>query len=483
MHIIFYVLDSLRADHLSCYDYHRITSPNIDSLAKDGVVFKRCYSTSTWTRPVAASILSGTYPAINGVQGRNDYFDSSIFRLPEFLKSQEFNTTCISAIGNVSTTFGFSRGFDYFCDLYKEPDLIKTREKSSGLAEGLEDQVDSEVIFPLAEDINSFFIPWLEMKKHKNTFSLLWSIQTHEPYQPPQEFNKFITPNYDGRFAGHRDMIRRVRSNEDRQNLIDLYDGEIYYNDACIGEVIRYLKENNIYEDTLFVILGDHGEALGEHGIYSHGHLPYEQVARVPLIIKFPKNEYAGKSINQLVSLMDLFPSITEYLNINLSEEISEYIKGKSIIRLIREEHYQNHQYLFAETRYSDAKPTFQAVISNDYKYIKVIPTRVQASIIKTTVKRLVNERIWISILRNPLYMLKRYGKLEARQLYNLESDPDENRNLVEEEPEIVEKMEKILLDWENDCRKQPLPRSPFESDREEEEIIRQQLKALGYLD
>ena len=71
MHIIFYVLDSLRADHLSCYGYHRKTSPHIDSIAADGVIFQKCYSTSTWTRPVAASILSGTYPAINGVQGRN----------------------------------------------------------------------------------------------------------------------------------------------------------------------------------------------------------------------------------------------------------------------------------------------------------------------------------------------------------------------------------------------------------------------------
>jgi arylsulfatase A-like enzyme len=483
MHIILYVLDSLRADHLSCFDYHRTTSPNIDLIAKDGVVFKRCYSTSTWTRPVAASILSGTYPAINGVQGRSDYFDSSIFRLPEFLQFHEFQTACISAIGNVSTTFGFSRGFDYFCDLYKEPDLIKTREKSSGLAEGLEDDVDAEVIFPLAEDINSFFLPWLETKKQKNTFSLLWSIQTHEPYQPPQEYNRFIDPNYDGRFAGHRDMIRRVRTEEDRRNLIDLYDGEILYNDACIGTIVRYLKENNLYEDTLFVILADHGESLGEHGIYSHGHLPYEQVARVPLIIKFPKNEYAGKSINRLTSLMDLFPSIIEYLNIHLSEEISEYIRGKSIFQLIRDDYYQNHQYLYTETRYSDAKPTFQAVISDNYKYIKVIPTKVQASVIKTTIKRLINEKIWISILRNPLYMIKRYGQLETRQLFNLESDPGENRNLAEEEPEIVDEMERLLQDWKNDCHRQPLPRSPFESDQQDEEIIRQQLRALGYLD
>ena len=483
MHIIIYVLDSLRADHLSCYGYHRMTSPNIDLLAEDGVVFKRCYSTSTWTRPVAASILSGTYPAINGVQGRKDYFDLNIFRLPESLKCQEFQTACISAIGNVSTTFGFSKGFDYFCDLYKEPDLIKTREKSSGLAEGLEDAVDAEVIFPLAGDINSFFFPWLESKKNGNTFSLIWSIQTHEPYQPPKEFNIFIDNNYDGRLAGHRDMIRRVSSEEDKINLIDLYDGEIYYNDSCIGEIIQYLKVNNLYEDTFFVILGDHGESLGEHGIYSHGHLPYEQVARVPLIIKFPNKEYAGQSVDQLVSLMDLFPSITDYLNIQLLEEVSDYIQGKSVIQLIRDDLYQNHQYLFSETRYSDAKPTFQAVISNDYKFMKVIPTRVRASIIKTTIKRLINERIWISILRNPLYMIKRYGHLETRQLFNLESDPGEKQNLVEKEPEIVEKMERLLLDWENDCSSQSIARSPNGLNLQEEEIIRQQLRALGYMD
>jgi arylsulfatase A-like enzyme len=242
--------------------------------------------------------------------------------------------------------------------------------------------------------------------RNENTFSLLWSIQTHEPYLPPKEYNKFIDSNYVGRLAGERDMVRRVTSEADKINLIDLYDGEIYYNDVCIGEIIQYLKGNNLYEDTLFIILGDHGESLGEHGIFSHGHLPYEQVARVPLIIKFPKNEYAGLSINQLVSLIDLFPTITEYLKILIPEEVSDYMKGKSVIQLIRDDQDQNHQYIFAETRYSDAKPTFQAVISKEYKYIKVVPTKVKASTIKTTIKRLINERIWISILKNPLYMI-----------------------------------------------------------------------------
>jgi len=482
MHIICYVLDSLRADHLACYGYVRNTSPNIDTLAKTGVLFNRCYSTSTWTRPVAASILSGTYPAIHGVQGRKDIFDSSSIRLPEYLRENGFHTACISGIGNVSTVLGFARGFDYFSDLYKEPTLLKTRVKSSGAAEGLEEEENVEVIFPLAEDLNSFFLPWLDSKKDENTFSLLWSIQTHEPYDPPKEFNTFVEPNYDRRFAGHRDMIRRVKSDEDRKYLIDLYDGEIYYNDYCIGEIIQYLIENQLYENSLLIFLGDHGESLGEHGIFSHGHMPYEQIIRVPLIVKFPHQEYGGLVIDQLVSLMDIFPSISDYMNIPFTDESIDSMKGKSFLRNIREE-YPSHQYLYAETRYSDMKPTFQSVISKDFKYLKVVPTKLRSSALKTTLSRLIQEGIWLSILRNPLYMLKRYGRMETQQLFNLNSDPDELHNLSGKNPEVVDLMENLLLEWQTECSRLALPHSLISLNPDDEEMLRQQLRALGYLD
>ncbi len=97
-------------------------------------------------------------------------------------------------------------------------------------------------------------------------------------------------------------------------------------------------------------------------------------------------------------------------------------------------------------------KPTFQSVISEDYKYLKVVPTKLRSSALKTTLSRLIQEGIWLSILRNPLYMLKRYGRMETQQLFNLKSDPDELHNLSGENPKVVDLMENLLVEWQTEC-------------------------------
>jgi hypothetical protein len=180
---------------------------------------------------------------------------------------------------------------------------------------------------------------------------------------------------------------------------------------------------------------------------------------------------------------MDIYPSISDYLGVPVEDKSFEFLMGKSFLDILREEQDQNHQYLFAETNYSDMKPTFQAVISIDYKFIKVLPAKPRPSTLKTTISRLIKEGIWLSILRNPFYMFKRYGRLEPRQLFNLTTDPNEIQNLVDQNTDIVEKMEKILSKWQDDCIKLALPRSPDGSNIDEEEMLRQHLRALGYMD
>ena len=155
--VLIYIVDALRADHLSCYGYHRPTSPNIDALAADpaAVRFTQAFAPSTWTKPVAASILSGCYPPAHGVRTRSDLFLRSVPRLPLLLQEAGYRTAGVSTIGNVSSSLGFALGFDQFVDLYKDPALAQQREVSNTGAWKLYFEEDTTVVLPLAEDVNA----------------------------------------------------------------------------------------------------------------------------------------------------------------------------------------------------------------------------------------------------------------------------------------------------------------------------------------
>ena len=131
--VLIYIVDALRADHLSSYGYARPTTPNLDALAAEAsaVRFSAACSPSTWTKPVAASILSGCYPPAHGVRSRSDLFVRAVPRLPELLQAAGYRTAAVSTIGNVSSPMGYAVGFDKFVDLYKEPSLVSRREVST----------------------------------------------------------------------------------------------------------------------------------------------------------------------------------------------------------------------------------------------------------------------------------------------------------------------------------------------------------------
>jgi arylsulfatase len=481
MNVFIYVVDALRADHLSCYGYHRKTSPNIDSLAEDGVLFERCYSPSTWTKPVAASLLSGTYPTVHGVKLRNDIFSSNVPRLPMILRREGFRTACVSAIGNVSTTFGYAQGFDFFCDLYKESSLLQSRTQTTGEIEGLPLDADEKLVLPLAEDVNTFFLPWFKENIESNCFGLLWSLQPHSPYSPPEGFRKFVSSEYDGRLEKHRDTARHIRNERDRRHLIDLYDSEIYYNDHCFGELLDALKDEGQYDESLIVVLADHGQAFGEHGIYAHGHLPYEEVVRAPLIVKFPNSEYANSRVPTLVSLIDLFPSILDFLGMSLEAEENRMVAGKSFMGLVKKEGVEHHSYVYSETKY-EAKPTFYSAISQSWKYIKVIPPKVDSRNVIFALRRLFREKILRTMFTNPLWLIRRYGRLPARLLFNLDDDPAEANNLASVHLDLVEEYELRIEQWLTESQELSQQHVSGYVSAEQEELMRRHLEDLGYL-
>jgi arylsulfatase A-like enzyme len=435
---IIYVLDSLRSDHLSCYGYHRETTPNIDKLAKDGIIFENAYAQATWTRPCAASILTGTYPSIHQTIGINDALPSEIVTLPEVLVDEGFRAFAFSAMGNVSSALGFDKAFHSFHDLYKEESLIEKRDTSTSEREELYYEDNGKIALPLAEDINSFLFPCLDQAYESDLFIFIWAVDTHDPYKPPDSMSKFANPDYEGDIDGSRESIarlRKTRSGSGTEHLVDLYDSEIYYNDYHIGKLIQELKNTEVYDKTLFIITSDHGEAFNDYnrGEFGHGGLPYEERIRVPLICKLPSSQYRGLRIESLVQSVDIMPTILDYISRSHSLKFGNVeLSGRSVLPLITGEQGSIHNCVYSETRPYENVASYYSIRSKRWKYMLIEPPNWSLENIKA----------------HPWHFLRTRFLMDKERLYDLEEDKGELNNLAKHELDLVKEFRSNLNKW-----------------------------------
>lgn len=287
-------IDTLRADHLSCYGNVRPTSPTIDALAASGVLFERAYSPSSWTLPGHASMLSGVSPYRHGATQETRGIRGDVRLLPEILRAGGYQTVAIINGPFVQGKYGFSRGFDRFVEAFdKKSDYLP---QVLGLFEGL--------------DARPFF-------------AFVHFMQVHSPYAPPPQHRfdaeRGPTPDADGRHL--MELDRRVRAHEvqltdlDRDYLAALYDGEIRAVDQMVAETIARARER-ARGRLLVVVTSDHGEEFLEHGGLLHGQTLYDEVLHVPLIMA-GAGVPAGQRVGRLSSLLDVVPTILGLLGIS----------------------------------------------------------------------------------------------------------------------------------------------------------------------
>ena len=465
---IFYVMDMLRYDYLSCYGNPRGLSPNIDAIAYEGVLFENAFSQTSWTRPSGASMLTSTYPTVHNVLTVNEGYLQGIPTLPEALGSAGFKTAAISSMGHISLDFGFGRGFDEFIELYKDKSLLNKKSNRKTRDKGWAGRHKTEQLpIPTGEDINDALFPLIEKYKGQDLFVFIWSIDTHGPYfHRDTALARFCAPSEDVIWGDKRDSMT---TQKEISHMKDLYSDMVYYNDHHIGVLKKRLVESGLYDDTLLILTADHGEAFGEHGVNGHAGIPFDEQIHVPLIMKFPGGRWKGR-VGGLAQHIDLFPTVMGFVG---KDTGSSFVQGKDLMPIIRGEKDEVNQYLITETRQNKEDPLSISVRTRDAKYIELImdPFKRAGSLGKTVkdlrrrVKSMMNAK---------------------RFLFSLKEDPSEQNNLIGrgKSSTSAEALASIYREVSESNRALAgLIKRRAEEEVQADADIRSQLRALGYID
>ena len=289
--IILILIDTLRADHVGCHGYHRSTTPNLDRFASDAVLFKNAISPAPWTTPTVASIFTGQYPHVLGYEDQAIVLDEKFPCLAEILRNSGYATGGIIAHAYISGSFGIGQGFD-------------TYDEENAQGHG---HVSSPSVTDKA-------IAFVEANKDSQFFLFVHYFDPHCDYILHEEYDYYR--DYHGPVVSGetiytlREMAPSMTA-EDVRYLNALYDSEIRFTDEHVGRFLAVLKEYGLYENSLVIIVADHGEEFLERGDHWIGHTKtvYQELIHVPLLIRLP-GESASRVIDQYVGLVDLAPTI-----------------------------------------------------------------------------------------------------------------------------------------------------------------------------
>jgi len=341
--VILLSADALRADHLSCYGYHRDTSPVLDELAEESIRFTNAYSASSHTREAVPALLTGKYPDV-AIDSKYHLESDTI---ASTLSEEGFATAGFHSNPFVSRAYGFDRGFDVFDD-----DLHLGQHKLIALAQRALDKFRNRH-YARAEEINERSLNWIDSLDDGESF-FLWNhyMDTHGPYEPPREYATLYSDD-GGKGKDVQSLYQRAIDDpdsvteEERQLLIDLYDGEIRYNDKRIGEFLDELREWDLLENSLVIFTADHGDAFYEHGYYEHPRYLHDEITHVPMLVRTPDGR--SGEVDAPVSTLDVRSTIEGEVGssdgVSLFEEIDP---ERTVFSQARGEYENEHLWRYA---------------------------------------------------------------------------------------------------------------------------------------
>jgi arylsulfatase A-like enzyme/Flp pilus assembly protein TadD len=326
--IILISIDTLRADHLSSYGYTAIETPHIDALAKGGTVFSDVGSQVPLTFPSHVSLFTSTYPFFNGIEDNAETLAPNVVTLAVLLKFHGYRTAAVVGGYVMDRRFGLSRGFDMYDSRFDQP-------SNEGSPTGEFKRLGADVV--------SIANRWLAENSNSTFFLFVHLYDLHTPYNLPA--------SYRARFGSG-------------------YDAELRYVDEQVGTFLDFLRQRNLFDNSLVVLLADHGEGLEDHGESAHGYFVYQSTIRVPLIVHWPAGSASlPAKVDEPARLMDVAPTILEFAGIPAPPEF----QGRSLMELLRLDGSKTPRDIYSETLYPHMHfgcSALQALRSGRYKYI-----------------------------------------------------------------------------------------------------------------
>jgi arylsulfatase A-like enzyme len=298
--VVLISLDSLRADHVGAYGYQRDTSPVFDRVAREGVLFRNAIATSSWTLPTHLTMFTGLSQVAHGVFVDTVVLPRTIPTLGEIFREAGYQTAGFVSGPYVGPHYGYDRGMDTYVDFSAK--WGKSAEARSAI---------------LSPEINKNALAWLDgMKTDQPFFQVLHYFDIHYDFVPPPPFDAMFDPDYTGTMDGkrfiERDDVHPGMDKRDLDHILALYDGEIRFTDMHVGKILDRLREKNLLDSTVLMILSDHGDEFFEHGNKGHHRTVYDEVLRIPFVIRLPNAENAGRVIEDQVSTLDVFPTLLD---------------------------------------------------------------------------------------------------------------------------------------------------------------------------
>ncbi len=430
--VFIYLIDALRADHLGCYGYHRDTSPAIDAFAAEATLFLDAHTPTTWTRPSVATILSGLYASVHGCVHYGDGLADWPVLLPEILGEAGYDAPAYVTNGNVTPAMGFDQGWD---------ELVYCQAPAGW--------VNAMVERALARE-----------DPQRPVFMYLHTVEPHSPYTPRRENLRRFDRGFKGRCDGSQealdalDVLYPDLSEVDVQHLLDRYDAEVYEADLGFAGFLDVLRRAGRYDDSLIILVSDHGEAFCEHDTLGHAWELNQEDMHIPFVVRFPQNRHGGVRVAERVSLIDVMPTVLS--EIGLKPQLPYQLPGSDLGHLVRLQAPETSRRIYAEVSRWD---------SNDLDLVGVID--------EDGYKRVVD----VSVPPRETATKRSLG------LWDTRADPKEERDLVEELPARAAYDEILIArwmleqrDWRERCALAPAPKV------EMTDAVRRQLGALGYV-
>ncbi len=310
--IVLISIDTLRRDHLGCYGYPRATSPRIDQLAAEGAVFENMVSSSSWTLPAHAAMFTGLADSVHGALDITSRLPDDRLTLAERLKAMGYTTVGFFSGPPLYPAYGLGQGFDAYIDCTSYPE-VSAQTVATGIAPA-GPQFDAARKDVTGPRVYGRVHSWLSDNTARPFFMFIHLWDVHPDFVPPAPYDRMFDPDYTGTATGEGFLtnasVNPTMPKRDLEHIIALYDGEIAWTDLHVGKILDDLETLKLRDSTIVLLLSDHGEEFLEHGSRGHQHTLFDELIRIPLIVRYPGFIPAGRRFAEQARMIDVLSTL-----------------------------------------------------------------------------------------------------------------------------------------------------------------------------